>query len=65
MRFILSRGKEMVVMICFLKTDNHGKSLAFQWLGLCTLAAEGPSLIPGQGTKNHTSHVVQPKPKKN
>ena len=32
-----------------------GNSLAVQWLGLCTLTAEGPGeglgSIPGQGTK--------------
>ena len=26
-------------------------SLAIQWLGLCTLTAEGPGSVPGQGTK--------------
>ena len=30
---------------------NIGNSLAVQWLGLCTLTAEGPGSIPGQGTK--------------
>ena len=29
----------------------NGNSLAVQWLGLCTLTAEGPGLIPGQGGK--------------
>ena len=29
----------------------EGNSLAVQWLGLCTLTAEGPVSIPGQGTK--------------
>ena len=28
-----------------------GNSLAVQRLGLCTLTAEGPGLIPGRGTK--------------
>ena len=30
----------------------YGNSLTVQWLGLGTFTAEGPSSIPGQGTKN-------------
>ena len=28
-----------------------GNSLEVQWLGLCALTAEGPSSMPGWGTK--------------
>ena len=42
-----------------------GNSLVAQWLGLCTLIAEGPGSIPGQGTKDPTSCIVRPKKKKN
>ena len=31
--------------------QQQGNSLVVQWLGLCTLTAEGPSSISGQGTK--------------
>ena len=41
-----------------------GNSLVAQWLGLCTLIAEGPGSIPGQGTKDPTSCIVRPKKKK-
>ena len=30
---------------------RQGNSLGVQWLGLCTLTAEGPGSILGQGTK--------------
>ena len=29
----------------------YGNSLVVQWLGLYTSTAQGPGLIPGQGTK--------------
>ena len=36
-------------------------SLAVQWLGLRAFTAKGKSSIPGWGTKNPASLVVQPK----
>ena len=39
-------GKPVYLLLLFLKN-----SLVVQQLGLCTLTAEGPSSIPGQGTK--------------
>ena len=41
----------------------HRTSLVIQWLGLHTSNAGGTGSIPGQGTKNHTSSVVQRKRK--
>ena len=38
--------------------------MAVQLLGLCASAAGALGLIPGQGTKNPTSHLVWPKKKK-
>ena len=29
----------------------YGNSLVIQWLGFCTLNAEGPDSIPGWGTE--------------
>ena len=31
--------------------DSCGNSLEVQWLGLCTLSAEGLGSFPGRGTK--------------
>ena len=31
----------------------QGTSLVVQWLRLCAPSAEGPGLIPGQGTRSH------------
>ena len=33
------------------RKDSLGNSLVIQWLGLCTLTAEGPGSIPARGTK--------------
>ena len=44
--------------------QQGGNSLAVQWLGLRTLTAKGPGLIPGRGTNIPTSHSVRPKKKK-
>ena len=38
-----------------------GKSLEVQWLGLSAFTAVGLGSIPGQGTKDPTSHVAQSK----
>jgi len=32
--------------------------MAVQWLGLCSVTAEGPGLSPGWGTKIPQSHGV-------
>ena len=48
------------------KQEQHGKSLAVQWLGLHPSTARGTGSIPGQGTKIlHTAHHSQKKKKNN
>ena len=42
------------------KQEQHGKSLAVQWLGLHPSTARGTGSIPGQGTKIlHIAHHSQ------
>ena len=49
-----------------IKNVALGNSLPVQWLGLQALTAEGPSSIPGQGTKilQATWHGQKKKKKK-
>ena len=42
-----------------LKIETIKNSLVVQWLGLCTLIADGPVSIPGQGTKIPIPHAAQ------
>ena len=46
------------------KKNSKGNSLVVQWLGLCTFTAEGPGLIPGQGTKIHKTRSSARKKKR-
>ena len=46
------------------KQEQHGNSLAGQWLGLHPSTARGTGSIPGQGTKIlHTAHPGKKKKK--
>ena len=47
----LGRNLTKEVKYLYIENCHTGNSLVVQWLGLHTLTAEGPSSIPGQGTK--------------
>ena len=47
----------------WIKKPRSGTSLVVQWLGLCdpnANYANGPGLIPGQGTGSHVPHLRVP-----
>ena len=46
-----------------IRKTGAGTSLAVQWLRLHTSSAGGPGSIPGQGTRSHMLHPVQPNKK--
>ena len=51
----------------FFKLSQIGNSLIVQWLGLHSLTARGPGLIPGHGTKipHHSIAKKRNTPKQN
>ena len=57
-----TRGK-IVLILGLLQMTILVNSLVVQWLVLCAVTVKGLGSIPGQGTKDPTSHVAQPKKK--
>ena len=49
----MGRSYIKLLKLCFLKLEALGTSLVVLWLRLCSPNAEGPDLIPGQGTRSH------------
>ena len=47
----MGRSYIKLLKLCFLKLEALGTSLVVLWLRLCSPNAEGPDLIPGQGTR--------------
>ena len=49
----VSKEVDMTEATKHTRLDSRGNSLVVQWLGLCTLTAEGLYLIPGRELRSH------------